>query len=101
MFEVAELGHAVAKAEYKARVPELRTRLLTLQQRLLEADFPVLVLVSGVDGAGKGATVNLLNEWLDPRHLRTYAFGPKSDEERERPDFWRFWRALPPHGHIG
>jgi len=101
VFEVAELGHAVAKAEYKARVPELRTRLLTLQQRLLEADFPVLVLVSGVDGAGKGATVNLLNEWLDPRHLRTYAFGPKSDEERERPDFWRFWRALPPHGHIG
>ena len=101
MFEVAELGHTVDKAEYKARVPELRTRLLTLQQRLLAADFPVLVLVSGVDGAGKGATVNLLNEWLDPRHLRTYAFGPKSDEERERPDYWRFWRALPPRGRIG
>ena len=101
MFEVAELGHTVAKAEYKARVPGLRTRLLTLQQRLLEADFPVLVLVSGVDGAGKGATVNLLNAWLDPRHLRTYAFGPQSDEERERPDYWRFWRALPPRGHIG
>lgn len=101
MFEVAELGHQVDKAEYKARVPELRTRLLTLQQRLQAADFPVLVLVSGVDGAGKGATVNLLNEWMDPRHLRTYAFGPKSDEERERPDYWRFWRALPPSGHVG
>ena len=101
MFEVAELGHALSKKEYKLRVPELRTELLTIQEQLKQADFPVLVLISGVDGAGKGETVNLLNEWLDPRYVRTHAFGPMSDEERERPHYWRFWRALPPHGRIG
>jgi len=101
MFEVAELGQRLSKKEYNQRVPLLRTELLTVQQRLKAANFPVLVLISGVDGAGKGRTVNLLNEWFDPRWLRTFAFGPMSDEERERPAYWRFWRALPPKGHIG
>lgn len=101
MFEVAELGHKLDKAEYKARVPALRTELLMVQEALKDADFPVIILVSGVDGAGKGDTVNLLNEWLDPRYVRTFAFGGMTDEERERPEFWRFWRSLPPKGRIG
>jgi len=101
MFEVAELGQTVDKQEFEERIPDLRIGLLQAQQALLKADFPVVILVSGVDGAGKGDTVNLLNEWMDPRYLRTFAFGGKSDEERERPEYWRFWRALPPKGHIG
>ncbi|MGM0593788.1 MAG: polyphosphate:AMP phosphotransferase [Pseudomonadota bacterium] len=101
MFEVAELGHKLNKKAYNEQVPELRTELLTIQRALEEADFPVIVLVSGVDGAGKGAMVNLLNEWLDPRYVRTYAFGEMTDEERERPEYWRFWRSLPPKGRIG
>ena len=55
----------------------------------------------GVDGAGKGETVNLLHEWMDPRWLHTHAYGEPSDEERERPEHWRFWRDLPPKGEIG
>lgn len=101
MFEVAELGHSLSKKEYNEKVPPLRTALLTVQERLKDANFPVVVLVSGVDGAGKGHTVNLLNEWFDPRYLRTFAFGAMSDEERDRPEFWRFWQALPPKGHVG
>lgn len=101
MFEVAELGHKLDKKEYEQRVPELRTQLLQVQEKLKNADFPVIILVSGVDGAGKGATINLLNEWLDPRYVRTFAFGEMSDEERDRPEFWRFWRALPQKGRIG
>jgi polyphosphate:AMP phosphotransferase len=61
----------------------------------------VIVLISGVRGAGKGETVNLLNEWMDPRHIITHAFDNPSDEERERPPMWRYWRALPPKGKIG
>ena len=100
MFEVAELGHKVSKADYRQQVPELRTRLLQAQYQLRQADFPVIVLISGVDGAGKGDTVNLLNSWLDPRFIRTDAFGKASEEERERPHFWRYWRALPAKGHM-
>ncbi len=101
MFEIAELGHRVKKSDFNKQVPELRTQLLTVQQQLRESDFPVIVLISGVDGGGKGDVINLLSEWLDPRYVRTRAFGSLSDEEKERPLFWRFWRTLPPKGLIG
>src|SRR3990172_6015428 len=101
MFETAELGRALDKASYAKRVPALRTELLALQAKAREARVPIFILINGVDGAGKGETVNLLHEWMDARFLQTHAFGPPSDEETERPAFWRFWRALPPKGRIG
>jgi polyphosphate:AMP phosphotransferase len=101
MFEAAELGRKVSKETYKRRVPKLREDLLQAQQQLRDARFPVLVVFAGVDGAGKGETVNLLNEWMDPRWIVTRAFGEPSDEERERPEQWRFWRELPLRGRIG
>jgi AMP-polyphosphate phosphotransferase len=67
----------------------------------VDARFPVVIVIGGVDGAGKGETVNLLNEWMDPRHIHTHAFFEPSDEEREHPRMWRFWRALPPKGKLG
>jgi polyphosphate:AMP phosphotransferase len=101
MFEAAELGRAVSKAEYRKQEPKLREQLLDIQRRLREARFPVIVVFAGVDGAGKGETVNLLNAWLDPRWVVTRAFGTPSDEEQERPEYWRYWRALPPAGRFG
>lgn len=102
MFESANLQHAVAKAAYEREQAQLRAALLEAQYDLhLDGRFPVLILIAGVEGAGKGETVNLLNEWMDPRHIQTTAFGTPSDEEAERPALWRFWRALPPKGRIG
>jgi polyphosphate:AMP phosphotransferase len=101
VFEAAELGRAIPKDEYKKQEPPLREELLDAQQRLRDARFPVIVVFAGVDGAGKGETVNLLNAWLDPRWVVTQAFGQPSDEEQERPEYWRYWRALPPRGRIG
>src|SRR6516164_6555129 len=102
MFESAELGHKVDKTTYERTVPTLREALLNAQYDLgAAARFPVVIVIGGVDGAGKGESVNLLNEWMDPRHIRTHAFAEPSDEEREHPRMWRFWRALPPKGKLG
>lgn len=102
MFESAELGHTLSKDDYEAAVPALRASLLEAQYELMEqGTAAVVVLINGLDGAGKGETVNLLNEWMDPRHILTYAFDAPSAEELERPPLWRFWRALPPRGRIG
>ena len=60
-----------------------------------------IIVFAGVDGAGKSETVNILNAWMDPRWIVTTAFGDPSDEESERPPFWRYWRALPPRGRVG
>lgn len=101
MFETAELGRKVKKSEYNQQVPVLRTELLSVQQELLRANFPVIVVLGGVDAAGKNETVNLLNEWMDPRWIITCAYGTASDEESERPEFWRYWRDLPSNGQVG
>ena len=101
MFEAAELGQKVSKEEFKRRVPHLRTQLLDVQRQLTDARFPVIVVFAGVDAAGKGETVNLLNEWMDPRWIVTRAYGEPSDEERQRPEYWRYWRDLPPKGRVG
>lgn len=102
MFESAELGHKIDKATYDVEVPKLREALLDVQMELDKlAKFPVIILVGGVDGAGRGEIVNLLNEWMDPRFVQTHGMGDPSDEELDRPMMWRFWRALPPKGRIG
>jgi AMP-polyphosphate phosphotransferase len=102
MFESAEIPHKVDKAAYRREEPGLRAALLNAQYDLKEdGRFAVLILIAGVEGAGKGETVNLLNEWMDPRHIEVSGFAEPSDEENARPRMWRYWRALPPRGKIG
>ncbi|MDP3651531.1 MAG: polyphosphate:AMP phosphotransferase [Rhodoferax sp.] len=102
MFESAEIGHHISHKDYKQQEPLLRSALLAAQYALLaQGKTPVIILVNGVDGAGKGETVNLLNEWMDPRHIRTEVFGPPNEAECLRPEMWRFWQVLPTKGHIG
>jgi polyphosphate:AMP phosphotransferase len=102
MFETAAIGHKIDKATYRAAVPALRAALLEAQVDLFEAKkIPVVVLISGQDGAGKGETINVLYEWMDPRFLTTLAFTEPTDEELERPAMWRYWRSLPPKGRVG
>jgi polyphosphate:AMP phosphotransferase len=102
MFESAELGHKVDKETFRVEEPKLRAALLETQEQLREnGSFPVIILISGVDGSGKGETINILYEWMDPRYLSTHAFYAPTTEERARPSMWRYWRALPPKGRIG
>jgi polyphosphate:AMP phosphotransferase len=102
MFESAELGHEIDKATFDTEAPVLREALLEAQMDLAKSSkFPVIILIGGLDGAGRGETVNLLNEWMDPRFIQTHGMGDPSDEELDRPMMWRFWRELPPKGKIG
>ena len=102
MFESAEIGHAIDKDTYEARLPALREALLEAQYELKEqARFPVIVLINGVEGAGKGETVKLLNEWMDPRLIEVRTFDDKTDEELAHPPAWRYWRQLPAKGRMG
>ena len=102
MFESAELGHQVDDKTYAREEPKLRAELLRLQQEVRAAKrFPVVLLINGMDGAGRGETIHLLNEWMDPRYVETKAFDIPTEEEAERPFMWRFWNALPPKGKVG
>ncbi len=100
MFEAAELGRSVPKDVYKVEEPKLQIELLKCQRELLKAEVPVIVIVAGVEGAGKSEVVNLLNQWLDARGIDTHAFLYRTDEEKAHPPHWQFWRRLPAKGKI-
>ncbi len=102
MLESAEIGHAVPKQTYAREEPKLRELLLNAQFDLSQSGRgPLLLVISGVEGGGRGETANKLTEWMDPRHIHVVAFGPRAPEEAARPPAWRYWRSLPPKGKIG
>src|SRR5262245_11178615 len=101
MFEAAEVDHEISKDEFKQQLEPLITALMKAQLAMLDAKTQgVVVVIAGVDAGGKSETVQMINTWLDPRHVRTLAFGEPTEEERERPLLWRYWRMLPPRGSI-
>jgi polyphosphate:AMP phosphotransferase len=100
MFESAEVGNKIDKETYREAAPRVREALLQAQRELAAADFSLLIIVAGVEGAGKSEIVNLLLEWLDARGIQTHALHEPTDEEAQRPLLWRFWRVLPPRGRI-
>lgn len=100
MFESAEAGRSVKKEAFNREEPRLQTDLLKAQHALQKARVQVVIILSGVEGAGKGEVLSRLCKWLDIRGLQTYAFLDEAEEERERPRYWRFWRVMPPRGRI-
>jgi polyphosphate:AMP phosphotransferase len=101
MFESALIEHKLDKGAYRREEPELRAALLEAQLDLVaRKPFSAIVLVTGMDGAGKSAVIHRLLEWLDPRHVRVEAYGAPDDAERSRPPMWRYWRDLPAKGQV-
>lgn len=100
MFEAAEVGRTLAKEDFKRLEPEVHNLFLQLQQRLRESDKALIIIVAGVEGAGKGEVVDRLNRWFDIRDVQTHAYWDETDEELQRPRYWRFWRTLPLRGTI-
>lgn len=102
MFDEAEQDPKLTAQEFAHLEEPLRIKLLKEQYRHLKLkDRALVIVVAGIDGAGKGATINLLNEWLDPRHVRTLAFSKLSNEEKAYPAQRRLWLGLPPKGSVG
>ena len=91
----------LSKKLYQSRARRLREQLVQLQVELKQAPFKVMLIIAGPEGAGRGNLLNTLAEWLDPRGVETFSHHAATDEERERPHQWRFWRSLPGIGRIG
>ena len=79
---------------------DLKSRLASLQRRCEEAGVPVLVQIDGWECSGKGYVLTHLLRDLDPRSTSVHVFDEISDEERQYPPSWRYWRAIPADGQI-
>lgn len=97
----ARSDQRLGKKAYESRVASLREKLVGLQVGLKAAPTRVLLILAGEEGGGRSEVVNTLGGWLDPRGVETFSFRRPSDEERERPLMWRYWRCLPANGRLG
>ena len=87
------------KLDYDRASAELRDRLLDAQFELKQSRAFALVLIfTGLPGAGRSQSVNRLIEWLDPKLISVHALGAPNADERHRPVMWRYWQALPERG---
>ncbi len=91
---------ALSQKKYSRLLNRLRVSLMKSQRSMQEAPRPVIIVVTGMDGAGKGEAISRLNEWLDPRLLDTHSFWKLSEEAGQRPLYWRYWKALPTRGRL-
>lgn len=78
-----------------------RLALLEAQRALREAQRALVIIIAGVDGAGRHAVINALTHGFDTRGVRVHAWTPESAPGAHRPPFWRYWQALPARGQIG
>lgn len=101
MFESATLGRSYSAEKFQGMATDLRMGLFRAQQAGIANKLPVLIIIAGVDGAGRGAVANMLSEWMDAKGLRNHTFWMLTDEERGRPEAWRYWRKLPGAGEMG
>ncbi len=101
MFGSMTLGQSYTSKEYKKIESELHMKLFDLQRACEEHKISVLVTITGVDGAGRGEVVNMLSSWLDAKKMRNHTFWNPSEEDKSRPESWRYWMSLPKHGEVG
>ena len=96
----------LGKEAVKEKAHELLTQSLhelTEAQDLLYADnrHAVLVVLQGMDAAGKDGTVKHVMSGVNPQGCQVYSFKQPSTEELDHTFLWRYQKSMPERGRIG
>ena len=91
----------VKRAGYDQELERLQLELLRLQVRMRDdEDAAAVIVVEGVDAAGKGGAIARLAGHLDPRGVRVHAIGPPTPLELLGHYLQRFHARMPRRGRI-
>ena len=60
----------------------------------------MVIAFEGWDAAGKGGAIHRLTAALDARGFTVAPISAPTPTELSHHYMWRFWKALPPKGHI-
>lgn len=90
----------------KAALAELDPTVSELQELLYAhgrngGDGRILLVLQGMDTAGKGGVMKHVVGLLDPQGVQIKAFRAPTPEERRRGFLWRIRNALPAPGEVG
>jgi PPK2 family polyphosphate:nucleotide phosphotransferase len=95
-------GLDINKAEAKTILADDIEHLTGLQQRLYaEHRRAVLVVLQGIDAAGKDSVIKHAMSGLDPQGCEVHPFKAPTSEELDHDFLWRAARRLPGRGRIG
>jgi PPK2 family polyphosphate:nucleotide phosphotransferase len=100
-FQGKKADAATLQGERNKRLAELQEKLFANSRSGLGDDRSVLLVLQGMDTAGKGGIVKHVVGAVNPMGVRYTAFGVPTEEERAHHYLWRIRKALPPAGHIG
>ena len=94
------------KRAAESRLVSTGARLSELQERLFAhgrtgGTRSVLLLLQGMDTAGKGGLVRHVVGMVDPQGVALRSFGVPTEEERSHDYLWRIRNALPRPGYVG
>jgi PPK2 family polyphosphate:nucleotide phosphotransferase len=101
-FDPADTDGVSSKADAASRLQEGIELLEDYQDRLAAQDsYGVLLVLQGLDAAGKDSTVKHVMSGVNPQGVRAHSFKEPTTEELDHDFLWRYQRALPGHGQIG
>lgn len=100
MLEQINLDQTLSESEYKRRLPQLQDRLYDLEHMIFQAKIPVALVFEGWAAAGKGSTISVLAERMDPRGFRVAPITPPRTAETRYPWLWRYWLKIPAYGQM-
>jgi PPK2 family polyphosphate:nucleotide phosphotransferase len=90
------------KADGKEHLQASVELLAEYQERLAAQDtFGVLVVLQGIDAAGKDGTIRHVMSGVNPQGVVVNSFKVPSAEELDHDYLWRYARKLPARGQIG
>jgi PPK2 family polyphosphate:nucleotide phosphotransferase len=97
-----KFGLSLGEDKVKAMLAEGAERLRDLQDRLYAQDrWAVLIILQGMDAAGKDGTVEHVLSGINPRGCDVHEFKAPSEDELQYSFFWRAAMQLPRRGRIG
>ena len=85
-----------------AALEDYRKRLFELQELLYAEDkHALLVVLQGVDAAGKDGTIRHIFAGVNPQGCQVHSFKEPAGEETQHDHLWRVHQATPKRGMIG
>jgi PPK2 family polyphosphate:nucleotide phosphotransferase len=101
-WDPAETFGTLTKEHAERRLAEGVELLADYQQRLAaQHTFAVLLIIQGLDAAGKDGTIRHVMSGVNPQGVDVRAFKVPSEEELSHDYLWRYHRLLPARGRIG
>ncbi len=100
MLEQTDLSLKLTPEEYKQQLDDLQDRLHLLGLEAYRQKRSIVMGFEGWDAAGKGGTIKRVAEKLDPRDYVVWPIAAPEGEDKTHHYLYRFWRRLPPTGHI-